>query len=97
MTRRPALWAGAAALIAAAPAAAFDDQWAQQVKSYMDAAAKPFFDRGYRYGGFSHSGSLNDKTRERLTVRLGAGRYRVAACNLGGATTAAVAYTLTRS
>lgn len=32
-----------------------------------------------------------------LTVRLGAGRYRVAACNLGGATTAAVAYTLTRS
>jgi len=73
MTRRPALWAGAAALIAAAPAAAFDDQWAQQVKSYMDAAAKPFFDRGYRYGGFSHSGSLNDKTRERLTVRLGAG------------------------
>jgi hypothetical protein len=74
MTRRPRLWAAAAiALVAAGPAAAFDDQWAQQVHRYMDAAAKPFFDRGYRYGGFSHSGSLNNAMKERLTVRLGAG------------------------
>jgi hypothetical protein len=74
MTRRPALWAAAAmAFVAAGPAAAFDDQWAQQVKRYMDAAAKPFFDRGYRYGGYSYSGSLNNATKERLTVRLGAG------------------------
>src|SRR3954469_21269455 len=74
MTGRPRLWAGAVlALIAAGPAAAFDDQWAQQVKRYMDAAAKPFFDRGYHYGGFSYSGSLSNNARERLTIRLGAG------------------------
>jgi hypothetical protein len=74
MTRRPRLWAAAAlALIAAGPAAAFDDQWAQAVKRYMDAAAKPFFDRGYHYGGFSYAGSLRDKGSERLTIRLGAG------------------------
>src|SRR4051795_1873356 len=74
MTGRPGLWAAAAfALIAAAPAAAFDDQWAQQVKRYMDAAAKPFFDRGYHYGGFSYAGSLSNNMKERLTVRLGAG------------------------
>jgi hypothetical protein len=74
LTRQPRLWtATALALIAAAPAAAFDDQWAQAVKRYMDAAAKPFFDRGYHYGGFSYAGSLNNIARERLTVRLGAG------------------------
>jgi hypothetical protein len=74
MIRRPRLWTAAAlALIAAAPAAAFDDQWAQQVKRYMDAAAKPFFDRGYHYGGFSYSGSLKNQASERLTIRLGAG------------------------
>jgi hypothetical protein len=74
MTRRTRPWAAAAlALIAAGPAAAFDDQWAQQVKSYMDATAKPFFDRGYHYGPFSYAGSLRDKGSERLTLRLGAG------------------------
>lgn len=62
------------AAIGAAPAAAQQgDQWAQQVKRYMDAAAKPFFDRGYHYGGFTYSGGLNNGARERLTVRLGAG------------------------
>src|SRR3954454_17902130 len=74
MTKRPRLWAAAAiALIAAGPAAAFDDQWAQAVKRYMDAAAKPFFDRGYHYGDFSYAGSLNNSARERLTVRVDAG------------------------
>ena len=68
------LWAAAAiALVASGSAAAFDDQWAQQVKRYMDAAAKPFFDRGYHYGGFAYSGSLSNATKERLTLRLGAG------------------------
>jgi hypothetical protein len=74
MTRQARLAAAAALVLAAAgPAAALDDQWAQQVKSYMDRAAKPFFDRGYRYGAFAHSGSLADKAKERLTVRLYAG------------------------
>jgi hypothetical protein len=65
--------ASAAILLAAAPAAAGEDQWAQQVKTYMDKAAKPFFDRGYHYGGFFHLGSLRNGASERLTVRLGPG------------------------
>jgi hypothetical protein len=62
----------AAILLLATPAVA-DDQWEQQVKRYMDAAAKPFFDRGYHYGGFFHLGSLKNGATERLTVRLGPG------------------------
>jgi hypothetical protein len=64
--------AAAAILVIAAPAAA-QDQWTQQVKQYMDKAAKPFFDRGYHYGGFSHLGSLKNGATERLTVKLGSG------------------------
>jgi hypothetical protein len=64
--------AAAAILLVAAPAAA-DDQWAQQVKTYMDKAAKPFFDRGYHYGAFFHLGSLKNGASERLTIRIGAG------------------------
>ena len=43
-------------------ASAADDAWAKQVRNYMDKAAKPFFDRGYHYGGFSQMGSLNEGT-----------------------------------
>jgi hypothetical protein len=74
MTGRSRLWTAAAlALIAAAPAAAFDDKWAQQVKHYMDVVAKPFFDHRYRYGGYSHSGSLSSNATERLPIPLRAG------------------------
>ncbi|HEX4736976.1 MAG TPA: hypothetical protein VH331_05385 [Allosphingosinicella sp.] len=65
--------ASAAILLAAVPAAAFQDAWAQQVKSYMDRAAKPFFDRGYHYGGFFYLGSLKNGASERLSVKLGSG------------------------
>ena len=54
-------------------ASAADDAWAQQVRNYMDKAAKPFFDRGYHYGGFSQMASLNEGQTQRLTVSLGAG------------------------
>ncbi|MFL6857275.1 MAG: hypothetical protein ACJ8EB_05140 [Allosphingosinicella sp.] len=72
--RRLAIAAAGLVALGAAPSAAQQgDQWAQQVKRYMDAAAKPFFDRGYRYGGFAHSGGLANTARERLTIRLGGG------------------------
>jgi hypothetical protein len=65
--------ASAVILLTAAPAAAYDDAWAQQVKNYMDKAAKPFFDRGYHYGSFFHLGSLKNGASERLSVHLGPG------------------------
>lgn len=39
----------------------------------IDAAAETYFENGFRYGGFTHEGSLDDGGSERLTVRLGAG------------------------
>jgi hypothetical protein len=73
MTRLILLSAATAAILLAAAPAAADDAWEQQVKRYMDAAAKPFFDRGYHYGGFFHLGSMKNGASERLTIHLGSG------------------------
>lgn len=71
-----------AALIAAglglvsAPVLA-QDEWATQVQKMMDTAAAKLAENGYRYGGFSHSGSLKDDATERVTLRLGSGNSQV--------------------
>jgi hypothetical protein len=62
-----------ASLVLSAPASAAQDQAAQQVRQYMDSAAKQFFNRGYHYGGFSQSGSLDEGQTVQLTIALGAG------------------------
>ena len=62
--------AGAAAL-AAVPVSA--DEWSDQVQSLIEAAAETYLENGYRYGGYSHEGSLKDGGSEQLTIRIGAG------------------------
>jgi hypothetical protein len=58
------------ALLASVPVVA-QDEWAGQVQKMMDNAAKKLADSGFSYGGYSHSGSLDDDASERLTLRLG--------------------------
>ena len=61
----------AAGVLLAAPAWA--DEWTEQVRGLIEAAAETYVDMGYHYGGYFHEGSLDDDDSERLTIRIGAG------------------------
>jgi hypothetical protein len=81
--KRTVLVVAAAAGLLAAAASAQQDQWDQQVRRMLRDAATRFEREGYRMSHEIYTGSLNDDSRELVTVQLDAGRqyYLMGACD----------------
>ena len=72
-----------AGLLVAAPALAQQDRWDRQVRDMIQEAAGRFEREGFRMSHEVYTGSLNDDSREMVTIRLDAGKqyYLMGACD----------------